>query len=107
MYRIDGTTIIMTRGDTVRIRFPLTLDDEDYELQTGDTVRFAINTSGHEDEPLIEKTLDGYDLVLDPEDTKDLDFGTYFYDVQITFAASGDVVTYIAKGRLKLTWEAD
>lgn len=107
MYEIDGTKITMTRGDTVRIRFPLELDGEDYELQEGDSVRFAINTSEHEDEPILEKALDGYDLVLDPADTKGLDFGTYFYDVQITFAASGDVVTYIAKGRLKLTWEAD
>lgn len=107
MYKIDGTTITMTRGDTVRLRFPLDLDDEEYELQQGDAVRFAINTSGHEDEPILEKALDGYDLVLDPADTKDLEFGTYLYDVQITFAESGDVVTYIAKARLKLTWEAD
>lgn len=107
MYEIDGTKITMTRGDTVRIRIPLDLDGEEYELQQGDAVRFAINTSEHEDEPILEKALDGYDLVLDPADTKDLEFGTYFYDVQITFAESGDVVTYIAKARLKLTWEAD
>ena len=48
-----------------------------------------------------------YELTLNPADTKSLDFGTYLYDVQITFAESGDVLTYIEKAKLKLTWEAD
>lgn len=103
---IDGTTISMTRGDTFRCTFPLVMDGEDYELQTGDVVRFAMNTADHEDEPLLVKELDGYDLLLEPEDTKDFDFGTYRYDVQITFA-NGDVITYIARAKIKLLWEAD
>lgn len=110
--RIDGNKITLTRGDTFRARFILAFDDVDYELQDGDEVRFAINTPDHEDIPLVEKVLDGYDLTLDPEDTKDLDFDTYNYDVQITFAESGDTLTYIPedpkkKAKFILTWEAD
>lgn len=86
MYRVDGTKITMTRGDTVKIGFPMTIDGEPYELQPGDVVRFAVNTPDHEEEPLIEKVLDGYELTLEPSDTKSLEFGTYNYDVQITFS---------------------
>lgn len=107
MVRIDGKTIIMTRGDTARIRFTLKMDGEPYELQEGDVVRFALNTADHLDEPIITKELTDYTVTLDPADTKDLDFGTYYYDVQIVFAESGDTLTYIEKSKLKLTWEAD
>lgn len=107
MQRVDGSTITMTRGDTARIAFTLKLDGVPYELQSGDAVRFAINTADHEDEPLFSRDLDGYVLTLNPEDTKDFEFGTYLYDVQIVFAESGDTLTYITKAKLKLTWEAD
>ena len=106
MYRVDGTKITMTRGDTVKIAFPMTIDGEPYELQPGDVVRFAVNTPDHEAEPLISKVLDGYELTLEPEDTKDLEFATYNYDVQITFSG-GEVATYIEKAKIKFVWEAD
>lgn len=103
----DSYTITGTRGDTGRFQFLLKFDGVPYELQEGDEVRFAVNTSDHEDELLIEKVLDGYTLTLDPSDTKDMDFGTYYYDVQITFSESGDVLTYLEQKKFKLTWEAD
>ena len=40
------------------------------------------------------------------EDTKNLDFGTYVYDLQITFA-DGTVDTFISKSILKLEEEVD
>ena len=107
MFRLDGNTIIMTRGDTVRVKFTLKMDGIPYVLQEGDVVRFAVNTADHEAEPLITKELDDYVLTLEPSDTKDLAFGSYLYDVQITFAESGDILTYIEKAKLKITWEAD
>lgn len=109
---INVFDITMTRGDAFTTRMPLLLDGEEYELQEGDVVRFAVR------EPdgaavLIEKDIsDDYVLELDSEDTKALDFGTYRYDVQITFAETGKPLTYIpdtpnGKAKLKLTWEAD
>ena len=53
MFRIDGNTIIMTRGDTVRVKFALKMDGVPYELQEGDVVRFAVNT------PVNHKNHDG------------------------------------------------
>lgn len=111
-YAIDGFNITLTRGDALSVRLPLSLDGNEYVLQQGDVVRFAINTADHEDTPILVKELDGYVLTLDPEDTKNLDFGTYLYDVEITFAETGKPLTYIpdnpnGKAKLKLTCEAD
>ena len=111
-WKIDGFNITLTRGDAFPARFPLYLDGEEYALQDGDSVRFAVRDQDGES-VLIEKDIsDDYLLDLESEDTKDLDFGTYRYDVQITFAESGKPLTYIpdtptGKARLKLTWEAD
>ena len=43
-------------------------------------------------------------LELEPNDTKTLDFGSYVYDVQITFA-DGRVDTFITEAVFKLTPE--
>ena len=108
MYTIDNTTITMTRGDTVRVRFPLYVDDAPYSQEAGDQVLFIVNTSDRQNEPpILIKELTDFTLQLDPEDTKNLDFGTYRYDVQITFADSDDVITYLNKEKLKIVWEAD
>ena len=45
-------------------------------------------------------------LVLNPEDTKELEFGSYVYDIQLT-KANGDVDTFITASKLKLTAEVE
>ena len=105
MYSITGKRIEMTRGDTVVIEFPMYIDGEPYELQDGDTVKFAVKKSPDDVESCIKKTLDGYVLTLDPDDTMGLDFGEYFYDVRIIFA-DGVVQTYIDWSELGIDLEA-
>ena len=58
-------------------------------------------------EPLVDKEISNESLVLElePEDTKDLGFGKYAYDIQITFA-DGTVDTFISD-TIKLTREVD
>lgn len=41
-------------------------------------------------------------LELEPSDTKTFDFGTYVYDIQITFS-DGTVDTFITEASLKIT----
>lgn len=113
MYKVEGTTITMTRGDTALIRVGMTRDGTEYTPQAGDSVRFAakteLNRTGtefKEAEPLIVKQIpiDTMILRLDPEDTKGLSFGYYTYDIEITFA-SGIVDTFIPNSRLVLAPE--
>lgn len=107
-YSVDGTKITMTRGDTVRIQVAIDIDGEEYTPQEGDVVRFAAKKAWTDDEPCILITIPNDTLVLtiEPNDTKELEFGAYNYDLQITFA-NGDVATFVTKAKLKIEEEAD
>lgn len=94
MYSINGTTIELTRGDTFLAQVEMTRNDEPYTPAPGERVRFALKqslnargTDFRESEPLILKEIptDTMVLRLDPEDTRSLGFGTYYYDIEITF----------------------
>lgn len=107
-YSVDGTKITMTRGDTVRIQVAIDIDGEEYTPQEGDVVRFAAKKAWTDEEPCILITIPNDTLVLtiEPNDTKELEFGAYNYDLQITFA-NGDVATFVTKAKLKIEEEAD
>ena len=117
---IQNNVIRMTRGDTAIIKVQLwkKMDGEciEYKPVEGDVVRFALKhnsfnstrTELSDVEPLLVKEIpiDTMMLTIEPEDTKELGFGGYLYDVQITFA-SGVVDTFIPEGRFSLTPEVD
>ena len=113
---INGTTITMTRGDTLRALVNIERDGVEYTPEEGDAVRFALKSTRmrsagkqfYDSEPLILKDIpiDTMLLELAPEDTKPLGFGTYAYDIQITFA-DGTVDTFIPEAVLKLTPEVE
>jgi hypothetical protein len=108
-YKISGTTITLTRGDTCAIDINIfTQDGAKYQLQPGDTVRFAMKQNYSDASPLVVKEIDKQlmQIWLEPEDTKGLNFGNYVYDIQLT-TADGIVDTFIPKGKLKLTEEVD
>lgn len=107
MVEISGTTITMTRGDTLSLTIAITTQDgEPYEVQSGDEIRFAMKKLYTDAEPLIEKVIDNetLGLQLDPEDTKELPFGSYVYDVEITME-DGTVDTFIPEAKLNLAKE--
>ena len=123
--KVVGNKITMTRGDTLRVRvnpYTVTLDTDGnvvsrtpYTPTAGDSLRFAVkrvtmrNGKQYEDDaPLIRKKIpnDTQILQLDPKDTKNLDFDTYVYDAEITFA-DGTVYTFITTEDFILTPEVD
>lgn len=109
MYCVKGTEIILTRGDTFKAT--LTIQDSTgsiYVPQQGDVIRFAVKKRYSDNKILIAKIIDNNTLMLklNPEDTKPLMFGTYVYDVELTYA-NGDVDTFIAGGVLRLLEEVD
>lgn len=97
----DGT-IKLTRGDTAEFTVPITYKKdhpdhpgEPYAVQPGDKLVFAVKTDAYDDKHCIRKEFTGNnEFKLDPKDTKELDFGTYKYDVELT-TAEGDVHTVI------------
>ena len=114
MYKIDGTKITLTRGDSFYAELELKRGSDTYTPATGDKIRFAMKRKYLNDDqtdfldvrPLVLKSVptDTMILKLDPEDTKSLGFGEYVYDLQIEFA-NGDVDTFIASAPFILAKE--
>lgn len=113
-YSIKGNTITLTRGDTFMAKVILVVEGEEYTPNDEDVIRFAVKnkemTPGRkeyvDEEPLLEKVIPNNSLILrlESSDTKELDFGDYVYDVQITFA-DGSVDTFITPSTFRLTPE--
>lgn len=106
-YKIKGTSITLTKGDTFRATVSITdSDGEPYTPEDGDSIRFAMKQNYTDESPLILKdiSIDTLCLQLDPDDTKSLDVGKYVYDIELT-RSNGDVDTFITKSSLELTEE--
>lgn len=107
MQKITGKRIVLTRGDTLKATVTmLRPDGTEYTPEAGDSIRFAMKKSFSDETVLVEKSIpnDTLLLKLDPEDTKNLEFGSYVYDVQLTYA-NGDVDTFIDRASIELTEE--
>lgn len=106
MILIDERTqsISMTRGDYAAFVFKAFTDDGTtmYDLVNGDTIQLQIgkkygspvNKWTRTKESSSATTSTDYTIEIQPEDTKDMKFGEYFYDVSI-ITAEGKTYTYI------------
>ena len=108
MYKIQGTTITLTRGDSFYCLLSLKRNGQAYTPDAGDIIRFAMKKNYFDAEPLIEQTIPNDTLVLCllPSDTKTLAFGTYVYDIEITFE-NGDVDTFINEAKFVIAPEVE
>ena len=106
-YAVSGTTINLTRGDTFMALISITdSENNPYIPVEGDSIRFAMKATYADEKPLIVKDIpiETMKLILEPEDTKNLAFGKYVYDVQLT-KATGEIDTFITKAKINLTEE--
>lgn len=97
LYILNDGTIRLTRGDTARLTVPIhnDLDDSTYTMAEDDILAFTIKRTVNDTAPLVSKKSVGINTFhILPEDTKELKFGSYKYDVQLTTVA-GDVYTII------------
>ena len=79
------------RGDTAKYRFQR-FDAEGNVIQTpADAIYFTVKVNGYTDEVLLQKKLEDmefdenyyYHITILPEDTDNLDYGTYRYDIEV------------------------
>ena len=108
-FRVRNNIIYLTRGDTFKAVVSITYPDGSvYTPKEGDKVRFALKETIDDEECLIWRDIpiDTMLLILYPEDTKELEFGNYVYDIQLT-KANGDVDTFITASKLKITAEVE
>lgn len=97
MLYIDDKTIKLTRGDTARLTVPITnlANNGEYTMESGDILYFTVKKTAKDSDFLFQKSVTGSNSIhIKPEDTADLSFGKYKYDVQLT-TATGDVYTVI------------
>lgn len=106
---VNKNIITVTKGDS----FWATISIDGYEPDPNDEIRFALKSSlDDEEQPIILKTIptDTMELRLDSADTKQLNVGSYYYDVQITLT-NGFVDTFIeakeGKPNFKVTPEVE
>ena len=109
-FSMDKTTgnITITRGDSgsKRIRLRLLATGETYEMQEGDEIHFGVKANYGDARCLIAKayTTNPFVLSILPEDTADLDFGRYVYDMEFV-AANGYTRTFMEKKKFRITEE--
>lgn len=88
MLKIKGTDITFNRGDSIYLNVNVYDENgEPYNLQTGDALYFGVKAKLKDKNYAIPpKKLEGTLLSIEPEDTYDLDFGEYVYDIQLITA---------------------
>ena len=115
MLKISKSRISITRGDSAYIEiFVNNQDGTPYVLEDGDTVQCQIRTRANDGELLVDASLDNGKLYIDesdtiiwhivPADTRELDIGSYRYDVQLV-TGSEDVYTFIENATFNVTDE--
>ena len=108
MLIVDGNNNIkLSRGDYAEICFNLKDDGgEEYILAEGEQVKFGVKIRADFDTELIGKTLSNPGesfvvVILENADTKNLTFGTYFYDIRL-ISADGKINTPMQQAKFEI-----
>lgn len=95
--KINGTSISITKGDSLNCKLDLSYhtDGRPYIPKVGDKITFGMRRK-YQSQSIFTKDIPIDTLILQllPEDTKDLEIGSYLYDIQIEYG-SGMVDTFI------------
>lgn len=105
MFAIQNNNISLTRGDTAIFRLVIkTADGMDYAVSGSDSVLFTVKRSTRDKFILIQKNAVQGVITLYPEDTADLPYGVYWYDVELK-RSDGFTATVITPHSLRITEE--
>lgn len=97
LYVLNDNTIKLTRGDTALLSIDIYNETigNSYELAADDKLTLSVKKTLKGSTYCFQKTITGStSITIKPEDTRNLDFGDYFYDVQLN-TSTGDVYTVI------------
>jgi len=85
MFKItEKGRMILTRGDSCDFTIDLyNADGTPYVPATNDIILFSLKNHIYDEEPVLTK--EGLTVEFDSDDTKDLNVGTYYYDIKVLF----------------------
>ena len=105
MLKISGNKISLTRGDSAYITLTINTENDIYTLNDGDEVRVQVRDMPNTGELIFEGTIE---MIEDeivwhiyPDQTKDLEVATYYWDAQLQ-TSNGDIFTFIPASAFKL-----
>lgn len=106
---LEKQNVFITRSDTAYLQF-IPEDQktkQEYEFQDGDSVIFRIqlDKDNFEKECFVDLATNECTLKLTPDETANLDFRTYYYEVEL-ITADEDHYTFIT-GRLTIGREIE
>lgn len=99
-----------TRGDTHFVKFKrINSSGNDIEIEPK-AMYFTVKHNEYDEEFIFQKTIDNFHkdennfwhFVIKAEDTENLEYGDYFYDLEVI---TDDYTKTIAKGEITLTKE--
>lgn len=98
MFKVEDSFIYLTRGDTAYLEIEL---EDDEKFNAGDKIVLSIKRSLTNDaqyvlqkEVNVNNEVESVTIKIEPEDTTNISYGLYYYDVQLT-RSNGDVFTII------------
>lgn len=106
MLTIQRKNIFLTRGDTAIITLNIYYANNAAYDSTKDRVVLTVKKSTTDKAKVLQKTAVNGVITISPADTKNLDYGDYVYDVQITTVA-GDVCTIVTPHRFRIEEEVN
>lgn len=107
---INGTNLKMIRGDSESITLKIEHSDSTpYDFQAGDIVYFTVKQRANTKEIILQKILTHFPdnqaiIEINPEDTSELAFRKYVYDIQLT-QADGRVKTVVPMSMFEILEE--
>lgn len=107
MIKLIGNKICLTRGDTAMLKVTIYgADREEYTPTETDIVTLTVKKTVNSKDILFQRTVKDGMLTIEPEDTMELPYGDYVYDVCIE-TKTGIVQTFIPPTVFRLTEEVN
>ena len=106
MLQITSNEVFLTRGDSADLEVIIyDLEGNVYELVEGDVLTFTLKYNCITDDIIIQKDISSDSTIhIQPADTNDLLYGTYWFDVQLVHG-NGKTYTVIDPHRFNITKE--
>jgi hypothetical protein len=105
MVDVKNNDIRMTRGDTCVLDLAIVNEEgTPYTITDDDVILFTVKRTTSNKDVILQKTVAGGKITINPKETASLDYGTYCYDVELR-RSDGFVATIITPHILVLTEE--